>query len=78
MSASIHSFSCNQLGVCLHRSPPCEATCAQPHAEDDDQDTDAFLRAQPCQGWLARAVILVLGVGLGLCFGLLVLPRVWA
>lgn len=34
MSASIHRHTCQQLGVCQDRTPPCSKTCARPEQED--------------------------------------------
>jgi hypothetical protein len=47
MSASIHRYSCEQLGICQQRQPSCRAECAS-HATPNEAADVPPVSAQGC------------------------------
>jgi hypothetical protein len=62
MSASVHRYSCEQLAICQHRNPGCQAACHSHPIPDEAADTPPV---SPDMVYLLIAVFVVLGVAVG-------------
>lgn len=71
--------SCDHMGICLMRTPPCREECQQGQAREmlphiDQDAADPLLRAEGCMRMVWMAVCCVIGV-LVMCGVLTVLWR---